>query len=147
MREGDKSKKKENKKKNSKSNEKLKSLKNHNHSKNFFNSDETIKIVLRNSKETVRTVQADAERNKDLEKGQGNEGKSIRIRIKAKMANRKTVDLDLGRKRTVKAIETAERERTKSAATRSQRSIRRNIRKTDQDLRIGNIHKSVEKFI
>lgn len=123
---------------------KFKSLKKLNHSKYLINQDETTKIVHKNSKEIVQIAQADEERNKDQDKDQGNDDKSNKIEKKPETESRKIVVLDPETRKTESTIEIARKEKIKTVPIRSLRSIRRNIRKTDQDLKRDKWDRNVE---
>lgn len=101
--------------------------------------------MRKDSKEIVQIAQADEERNKDQDKDQGNDVRNNKIEKKAEKENRKIVVHDLETRRTESTIEIVSREKIKSVVISNQRSIRRNIRKTDQDPSRGKWDKSVEK--
>lgn len=124
------------KRKSSKHLKRHKNLKSLSRSKYFVISAETSKFVNKDSQENVLTAQVVAERKKGQKKenDQDSVAKDTKIVKGQKTIDKKTVTQGQRIESRKKTTETVEKGRTRIAAiktTRSQRSIRKNTRKTD----------------
>ena len=78
-------------------------------------------------------MQAVKKRKKSQEKDRAKKNKGIKTEIKEGTVNKKTLGLVQRTEKSENITETVRRRITRSAATRSRRSIRKNIRKTDRN--------------
>ncbi len=127
---------------------KFKNLNNHKFSNSYFHIDATTKAVQIEIYENAPIVQVVNAKNKDKDHARSPNSvvKETRTKIKTerRTAEIVTVDHDRGIRKRRNITVTASKEKTRIAVIKSQRSIRKNIRRTDHDPEIKMSKQSID---